>query len=239
MKSTSSPLRSRSWATSKIAGCSTPVVTMWRRSVFAAIVPNGYRHQALRSISEVERAGSFAASSVPPPAASASAPMVFIHRARSRVEHYPNSSPAIEASARRFPNIEVDVAFDAHETEYALEITAVDLCQSQSDPSSDGLKTTAIDFTTVPPCFIATAAYGTPMADEIWALRRFRDRYLMTNRAGRAFVDAYYAVGPYAAGIIAEHSWLRTTTRGFLTPLVALARALTPENPAETASSTP
>ena len=132
--------------------------------------------------------------------------------------------------------IEVDVAFDAHETEYALEITAVDLCQGQSDPSIVGLKTTAIDFTTVPPCFIATAAYGTPMADEIWALRRFRDRYLMTNRAGRAFVEAYYAVGPYAAGIIAEHSWLRTTTRALLTPLVALSRMLTPENPGETGS---
>jgi hypothetical protein len=34
------------------------------------------------------------------------------------------------------------------------------------------------------------------LADEIWALRRFRDRYLMTNPTGRAFVDAYYSVGP-------------------------------------------
>ena len=129
--------------------------------------------------------------------------------------------------------IEVDVAFDAHETEYMLEITAVDLCQSQSEPSSAALKTTKIDFTTVPPCFIATAAYGTPMANEIWALRRFRDRYLMTNPAGRAFVDAYYAVGPYPAKIIAEHPWLRTTTRIFLTPLVALARHLTSEDTRE------
>jgi hypothetical protein len=135
--------------------------------------------------------------------------------------------------------IEVDVAFDSHETDYAIEITAVDLCQSQSDPASTELKTTSIDFTTVPPCFIATAAYGTPIAGEIWALRRFRDRYLMTNRAGRAFVDAYYAVGPYAAEIIAEHPWLRTTTRALLTPLVALARHLAPENPGEHASSRP
>jgi len=133
--------------------------------------------------------------------------------------------------------IEVDVAFDAHETDYAIEITAIDLCQSQSNPSTAELKTTAIDFTTVPPCFIATAAYGTPLADEIWALRRFRDRYLMTNRAGRAFVDAYYAVGPYPAQIIAEHPWLRTTTRALLTPLVALARHLTTEKQAESACS--
>jgi len=129
--------------------------------------------------------------------------------------------------------IEVDVAFDSHETEYSIEITAIDLCQSQSDPASATIRTTAIDFTTVPPCFIATAAYGTPMADEIWALRRFRDRYLMTNPAGRAFVDAYYAVGPHAAEFIAEHPWLRTTTRVLLTPFVALARRLTPEKQGE------
>lgn len=30
--------------------------------------------------------------------------------------------------------IEVNTAFDAHETEYELEITPIDLCQEQSDP---------------------------------------------------------------------------------------------------------
>jgi hypothetical protein len=132
--------------------------------------------------------------------------------------------------------IVVDTAFDAHETDYELEIAAIDLCQTQSDPVAAGLKTTSIDFTTVPPCFVATAAYGSPLADEIWALRRFRDRYLMTNPAGRAFVDTYYAVGPYAADIIAEHPWMRTTTRILLTPLVALARQLTAENGGERTS---
>lgn len=133
--------------------------------------------------------------------------------------------------------IEVDTAFDAHETEYELEMTAIDLCQGQSNPVAASLETTAIDFTTVPPCFVATAAYGSPLADEIWALRRFRDRYLMTNPAGRAFVDVYYSVGPYAADIITEHPWLRTTTRILLTPVVALARYLTAEGSDENPSS--
>jgi hypothetical protein len=133
--------------------------------------------------------------------------------------------------------IVVNTAFDAHETDYELEIAAIDVCQGQSDPVAAGLKTTPIDFTTVPPCFVATAAYGSPLADEIWALRRFRDRYLMTNPAGRAFVDAYYAVGPYAADIIAEHPWMRTTTRVLLTPLVGLARYLAAKNKGQNASS--
>ncbi len=126
--------------------------------------------------------------------------------------------------------IEVDVAFDRHEAEYQIEMSAVDICQGRSAAARAALTTTRIDFTTVPPCFVATAAYGSPLTDEIWALRRFRDRYLMTNRAGRAFVDVYYAVGPYAADFIAEHPWLRTTTRIVLTPLVAFARHLTDDD---------
>jgi hypothetical protein len=56
----------------------------------------------------------------------------------------------------------------------------------------------------------------------------------MTNPAGRAFVDTYYSFGPYAADIIAEHPWMRTTTRALLTPFVALARYLTGENSSST-----
>ena len=69
-------------------------------------------------------------------------------------------------------------------------------------------------------CFIATAAWGSRLAPEVVTLREFRDRYLLTNAAGQAFVDWYYSVSPPAAAFIAEHEALRTAARWGLTPIV-------------------
>jgi hypothetical protein len=69
-------------------------------------------------------------------------------------------------------------------------------------------------------CFIATAAFGSGLAPEVTVLREFRDRYLLTNRAGQAFVDWYYAFSPPVASYIAEHESLKTAVRLGLTPIV-------------------
>jgi hypothetical protein len=71
-------------------------------------------------------------------------------------------------------------------------------------------------------CFIATAAYGTPMAEEIQILRAFRDEYLLTNVMGRALVDLYYKVSPPIADFITEHPSLKPVVRAGLAPVVAM-----------------
>ena len=63
-------------------------------------------------------------------------------------------------------------------------------------------------------CFIATAAYGTPMAKEVDLLRQFRDELLLSNPGGRAFVAAYYKLSPPIAEFISHHHLLRTVVRG-------------------------
>ncbi|RMG71501.1 MAG: hypothetical protein D6710_05960 [Nitrospirae bacterium] len=69
-------------------------------------------------------------------------------------------------------------------------------------------------------CFIATAAYGSYLAPEVRLLRRFRDRYLLTNPAGRLFVRLYYTCSPPVARLISRYPVLRFPTLVLLTPLV-------------------
>lgn len=75
-------------------------------------------------------------------------------------------------------------------------------------------------------CFIATAAYGTPMAEEVRYLRAFRDEYLQTNDAGRWFVKQYYKYSPSLADYLREHDGLRTVVRSALSPLVTISKSL-------------
>jgi hypothetical protein len=76
-------------------------------------------------------------------------------------------------------------------------------------------------------CFIATAAYGYYSAPQVQALREFRDRYLVTNAPGRAFVQWYYQHGPMAARFINEHPEYKPIVRAALMPAVAGAMFMT------------
>jgi len=72
-------------------------------------------------------------------------------------------------------------------------------------------------------CFIATAAFGSPFERHVQILREFRDRYLLTNAAGRAFVRWYYRHSPEYAAVIARNEVLRTAARIALMPFYGVA----------------
>jgi hypothetical protein len=96
---------------------------------------------------------------------------------------------------------------------------------------NDTVEGTTLQFTTDTPsnpppsggCFIATAAYGTPMAEKIQILREFRDEYLLTNPLGQAMVGLYYRVSPPIAMFITEHPSLKPIARAGLLPAVAMS----------------
>jgi hypothetical protein len=74
-----------------------------------------------------------------------------------------------------------------------------------------------------PSCFIATAAYGSPLHPYVRILRDFRDKYLMLNKFGRALIKIYYKYSPFLANFIANHKSLRAVVRIILLPLVAFS----------------
>jgi uncharacterized repeat protein (TIGR02543 family) len=65
-------------------------------------------------------------------------------------------------------------------------------------------------------CFIATAAYGSPTAEQLDILRGFRDGVLLESAAGSQFVALYYRLSPPIADFISGNSFLRTLVRELL-----------------------
>ena len=69
-------------------------------------------------------------------------------------------------------------------------------------------------------CFIASAVYG-PEAEELLALRRFRDNVLCPSLLGRCFIRTYYAVSPSVASALKKSPAARARVLALLNLLVA------------------
>lgn len=97
--------------------------------------------------------------------------------------------------------------------------------------ASQGIQYTSHGFTSVTvkrfvfnsPCFIATACYGSPLAEEIDVLREYRDVVLMESSFGRSFVDVYYVASPPVASLVERNETLRSVVKnGFVDPAVRI-----------------
>ena len=83
-------------------------------------------------------------------------------------------------------------------------------------------------------CFIATAAYGSPLHPYVETLRDFRDRYLVSNKLGRKFIDLYYKYSPSVASFIARHKPLKIAVRIYLLPVIVFCYSMLHLGPAAT-----
>jgi hypothetical protein len=75
-------------------------------------------------------------------------------------------------------------------------------------------------------CFIATAAYGSPLHPHVEILRNFRDRYLMPRKLGRILVRIYYRHSPFIAKIVKKYRALRLVVRISLLPMIAFSYSM-------------
>ncbi len=152
---------------------------------------------------------------------------------RSFMRGQPAKDATIEAEELRVPvsdrkgsTVKIDMGGLVQGTHYYVGVRAVDGCSATSEIRVVEYDTPMRVFATVTPCFVATAAYGSPLANEIGALRRFRDRQLANNFFGQQLVAAYGEYGPKLADQIRGSETWRAVARTVLTPLVALARWL-------------
>jgi len=111
--------------------------------------------------------------------------------------------------------------------------TIVDINAASTTITMDSSCSIRANFSGAGWCFIATAAYGTPMAEEIGILREFRDEYLLTNPVGKALVEFYYKVSPPIAEFITEHPSLKPIVRAGLVPAVAMSAVAVNTTPVE------
>jgi uncharacterized repeat protein (TIGR02543 family)/uncharacterized delta-60 repeat protein len=95
----------------------------------------------------------------------------------------------------------------------------------------DADKSATANFTAIPKppeekkkgCFIATAAYGSPLHPYVKILQEFRDAYLMPSKFGRMLVGLYYKYSPSAADFIAKRKVLKVAVRVILLPFIAFS----------------
>jgi methionyl-tRNA synthetase len=73
-------------------------------------------------------------------------------------------------------------------------------------------------------CFIATAAYGSPLAYQLDVLRAFRDQKMLENKTGKLMVFTYYKISPPLASVIAQKETLKKIVRRCIDPIVGFLK---------------
>jgi hypothetical protein len=96
-----------------------------------------------------------------------------------------------------------------------LEQVEADLAAKRKEEEEKEMKKNRIEAHSSSNCFIITATMGNPYHPIVYEFRSYRDRKLLTNTFGKAFVSIYYKVGPYAASIISKSELLKKISFSF------------------------
>jgi hypothetical protein len=120
----------------------------------------------------------------------------------------------LERASRRFPN---DPDVEAALREVRKELRKAELLVEADDPRRRRKGRHR-------KCFVATAAFGSPLAAEVDTLRRYRDEVLEPTALGRCLTGAYYLLSPPLAALVTVHPCCRALARRLLRPVVGWSR---------------
>jgi hypothetical protein len=112
------------------------------------------------------------------------------------------------------------------ETAYYVGVRPYDNCFNRGPVAMTSFTTADREVAEVDWCFVATAAYGSSMANDVTLLRHFRDSLLERSVFGQLAVSTYYTFGPAVAGVVGESDLLRASARAVLAPVVSTVRDL-------------
>ena len=111
---------------------------------------------------------------------------------------------------------------------YAVGIVAQGRCGA-SPVTFARFHTPAAHYQRLHGCFIATAAFGSPMANELGALRRLRDRAESASAVALVATDLYYRAAPAVSEPLSRSDAARALVRRALRPITTLAVPLAAE----------
>lgn len=110
-------------------------------------------------------------------------------------------------------------------TRYVVGVRSIDPCGQASPIVSVAFTTTAVAFTKLSGCFVATAAWGSALAPDVAAMRQVRDRLRPASTMFAVATDLYYSSGPAAAEVLRRSDTARALVRRLLGPIGAASQA--------------
>src|SRR5882757_3119875 len=110
-------------------------------------------------------------------------------------------------------------------TSYIVGVRVRGGCVDEGPLKMATFTTKPLTFATLSGCFVATATYGSPMAPEVAALRRMRDRLRARSPLAAAAVSLYERASPPMASVLRESASGRALVRQALAPLLTLLDA--------------
>jgi len=159
------------------------------RSTSIALDTNDYPHISYYDSTNNDLKYAYYISEIPPE--------IILHAPESPVNDYISANRTFEITINQTVNVSWQI--NGTEVQTNASVTAASYTNTSAVigtwnvsaivTNANGTDMQTWTWTVTSPCFIATAAYGTPLHEDINVLRDFQDEYLMSNLAGRAFVN--------------------------------------------------